>query len=197
MKRNLFVLVLLVIMLVGSFVSCDMGQEGNGNVVSQKRTVEGFDGITLGGAGNVNVHTGENFKVIVRTDCNLQDRVVTAVNGNTLRIDQIPGNFNASELTINVYMPELKNISLSGAGIITIIAGSTSEMNFSLSGVGNINAQDFQVENITISLSGVGNARIWATNTLDGTLSGVGNIFYKGSPAININRTGIGNIRPL
>ena len=134
---------------------------------------------------------------IVRTDSNLQDRVITAINGNTLRIDQTSGNFNASELTINVYMAELKNISLSGTGNITIIAGSTSEMSLSLSGAGNINAQDFQVGNITISHSGVGNAKIWATNTLNGTLSGVGNIFYKGSPTININRTGIGNIRSL
>ena len=197
MKRNLFVLVILGIMLVGFFVSCDMGQRGNGNVISQERIVEGFYGIMLVGAGNVNVHTGEDFKIIVRTDSNLQDRVITTVNGNTLRIGQTSGNFNASELTIDVYMAELKNISLSGAGNITIIAGSTSEMSFSLSGAGNINAQDFQVGNITISLSGVGNARIWATNTLNGTLSGVGNIFYKGSPTININRIGIGNIRPL
>jgi hypothetical protein len=61
---------------------------GNNNVTSQERAVKGFYGVALIGAGNVNVHHGENFKLIVTTDSNLQNRVLTAVNGNTLQISQ-------------------------------------------------------------------------------------------------------------
>ncbi|MDR0448824.1 MAG: DUF2807 domain-containing protein, partial [Treponema sp.] len=164
---------------------------------SQERTTAGFSNVTLEGVGNVNIHPGENFKVIVTTDSNLQDRVVTTTNGNTLRITQRSGSFNATKLTIDVYMPELKGIALGGAGNFIINAGKASELAFSLSGVGNVDAQNFEVQNVTIEHSGVGNAKIWATISLNGTLSGVGNIFYKGNPTKNIKRTGIGNISPL
>jgi hypothetical protein len=181
-------------MFMSVFAGCNMG---DGNVISQERAIEGFNGITLEGVGNVNVYPGENFKLIITTDSNLQDRVLTKVNGNTLQISQKSGSFNSTELTMDVYMPELKNILLSGAGNIKINNGNAFEIDFSLSGAGNIDAQNIQIQNVTIKLSGVGNAKIWATNSLNGTLSGVGNILYKGSPTINVNRTGVGSIKPL
>jgi hypothetical protein len=194
MERNKFVLAFLAIMVVVFIAGCDMG---NGNVISQERTVEGFNAVNLDGVGNVNIHFNENYKVTVTTDSNLQERVLTSVSGNALNITQRSGLFNAKELTIDVYLPELKSISLKGAGNFKINAGNASELSISLSGTGNIDAQNFQVQNITITHSGVGNAKVWATNTLNGSLSGVGNILYKGNPTRNVTRTGVGNINPL
>ncbi|MCL2557250.1 MAG: DUF2807 domain-containing protein [Treponema sp.] len=188
------VLVLLGLIVLAIFPSCNMG---NRNVISQERIAEGFNGIKLDGVGDINVRPGANYKVIVTTDSNLQDRVLTTVNGNVLLITQKPGQFNASTLTVDVYLPDLKNISLNGAGKMKIFNGNSSELVISLSGTGSIDAQDLQVHNITINHSGVGNSKIWATDSLNGTLSGVGNILYKGSPTINVKKTGVGNIRPL
>ena len=194
MKNKVFLLAFFGIACVGVLTSCHMG---NHIVVSQERAVQEFSGITLDGVGTVNVHSGESRRVIVTTDSNLQDRVITTVNGNTLRISQRSGSFNSTELTIDVYMPELKSISLNGAGNFYINSGNASELEFSLSGAGSIDAQNFQVQDVTIRHSGVGNAKIWATKTLNGNLSGVGNILYKGNPAINVHRLGIGSIKPL
>jgi hypothetical protein len=194
MKNNVFVLIFGTIVLFLGFTGCYID---NDNVISQERTVEGFNGIKLDGVGNVKVHTGEDYRVVVTTDSDLQDRVLTTVNGNMLRITQKSGLFNAKELTIDVYLPELTSIALNGAGNFTVDSGNTSELTFSHSGTGNIDAQNFQVQNINITHSGVGNAKIWATTSLNGTLSGVGNIRYRGNPTINVNRTGIGSITPL
>ena len=194
MKGNVIALAFLAIMMAGFFTGCDLG---SGIVISQERTAEGFNGIRLDGVGNVNIHPNQNYRVIVTTDTNLQDRVVTSVNNNILRITQRSGSFSQTELTVDVYMPELKSITLNGAGNFKVNTGGGSELVFSLSGKGNIDAQDYQVQNASITHSGVGNARIWATNTLKGNLSGVGNILYKGSPKINVKRTGVGNIKPL
>ena len=191
------VLVFLGIMLLAIFTGCDMDNTGNRNVISQERTVESFNGINLDGVGSINVRPGENYKVIVTTDSNLQDRVLTTVNGNVLLITQKSGRFNASELTIDVYLPDLKSISLNGAGNIKVFNGNSFELVISLSGAGNIDAQDIQVQNVNINHSGVGNSKIWVTDSLTGSLTGVGNILYKGDPTINVNKTGIGNIRPL
>jgi hypothetical protein len=159
--------------------------------------VDEFYNISLVGVGNVNVHQTENFKVIVTTDSNLQDKVVITVNGNTLCITERCGSYIPTELTIDVYMPELKSISMNGAGNIKIYSGNSSALDISISGAGKIDAQNFEVQNATIKHSGVGNAKIWATNYLNGTLSGVGNNYYKGNPTINLNRTGVGNIKRL
>jgi len=192
MRKNVLAFLGLILMMV--FLGCE---KGNGNVISQERNVEGFNGIKFEGVGNVNVYPGENYWVIIKTDSNLMDRVLTTVSGNILQITQKSGQFNASEITINVYMPEIKNITLNSAGNIKVFNGNYSELSISLSGAGNIEAQDLQVQNVTVNNSGTGNIKIWAINTLNGTLSGAGNISYKGSPTINVNKTGAGNINPL
>jgi len=192
MRRN--VLAFLGFMLMVVFLGCDMG---NGNIISEERTVEGFNGVKLEGVANINVYPGKNYRVIVKADSNLMDRVLTTVSGNILHISQKSGPFNATELAIDVYMPEIKSIILSGTGNLKVFNGNSSELSISKSGTGNIDAQDFQVQNVTINQSGTGNTKIWATNNLNGSLSGTGNIYYKGNPEINVNITGVGNIRPL
>jgi len=202
MKNNVFAAAFLAAMAVGFFTGCKMG---NGNVTSQERTnlisqektAEGFNDIELDGVGNVNVYPGENYRVIVTTDSNLQDRVVTTVNGSTLQITQKSGPFKSTELTIDVYLPELKSITLDGAGEFKINDGEAFELDLSLSGTGSIDAQYFKAQNITITHSGVGTSKIWATDTLNGNLSGVGKILYKGNPTIHVNKTGVGTIEPL
>ena len=194
MKSNVIVSVFGALVIFLGFAGCEMG---NGNTISEERSVAGFNSIILDGVGDVNVYPGKNNKVVVTTDSNLQDRVLTTVNGNTLRIDQSPGTFNAKELIIDVYVPELASISLNGAGSITVDNGNASELVFSLTGTGDINAQNFQVKNANITHSGVGDARIWVTDSLNGTHSGVGNIQYKGNPEKNVKRSGVGSISPM
>jgi len=104
MRRN--VLAFFGFMLMVVFLGCEMG---DGDVISQERNVEGFHGVKLEGVGNVNVYPGETYRVTVKTDSNLMDKVLTTVSGNILQITQKSGTFNATELTINVYMPEIKS----------------------------------------------------------------------------------------
>ena len=196
MRKNLFLITFLTILLLGFMSSCyDMSDR---QVISEERAIAGlFNGISSDGVGNVNVHFGGNFRVIVTTDSILQYRILVTVNDNILRITQSSGAFNATKLIIDVHLPELKNIYLHGAGNFTINNGSASEFNMTLTGTGNIYAQSFQVQDLTITHSGVGTARVWATNSLNGNHSGAGNILYRGNPTKNIISTGIGNIRSL
>ena len=195
MKGKKIVVFFCVVAFIGFLAACNIGSQG---VTSQERPIAGFNAIILDGVGNMNIHPGENHKVVITTNSNLLERVVTTVNNNTLTVTQRrAGTFRASELTIDVYLPELKAVSLSGVGKITINGGNAAELTLSLSGTGSVDAQNFQVQNVSINHSGVGTARIWVTNSLTGTLSGVGNILYRGNPAINVNRTGIGRVEPL
>jgi hypothetical protein len=173
----------------------------NGNVVSQDRAIEGFDNVILDGVGDVNIHPGEEYKVVVTTNSNLQEKVITKVTGNTLYIDQERNfkekNFNLEKITIDVYIPELKSVSVNGAGSLKINNGSASELEVSLFGLGSIDAQNFQVESINVMHSGAGEIKIWVTQTLKAELSGIGSIDAQKHPMENadVMHSGAGDIK--
>lgn len=174
---------------------------GNGDVISQERTASGFNGIEFNGAGNINIHFAENYRVVVTTDSNIQDIVIVKVNNNFLSVGFTDKNLvnnlvKTTKLETDVYLPEIKTLRLNGVGNITIDAGSGEHLETALHGVGNINASDYQVKKATVDLAGVGDIKIWAAEELSGGLSGVGDILYKGNPARNINISGFGNIKP-
>ena len=170
--------------------------QGNGNIVSQERAVSGFHGLTINGLGNVNVHPGEDYKLEVTTDDNLQEFVLVEVKNDVLYIDT-KTNFRPTKLIICVYLPDLQSINQNGVGNVKLSNGNASNLEISKSGVGNLDAQNYQVENVTINHSGVGNSTVWATNSLNGALSGVGNVRYKGNPTVNVSVSGVGKVNKL
>ena len=170
----------------------------NGKIVSQERVASDFQSITLSGVANVNVHPGEAYKVEVTTDDNLQDFIsIESKNGVLYITSKDNKNLRPTKLNVDVHLPELKSINLSGVGSVKLSNGNALNLQISLSGVGSIDAENYQVQNITIQNSGVGSAKIWATESLKGTLSGVGNVSYKGNPEVNIKVSGVGKVNKL
>ena len=178
--------------------SCAGWIQGNENIVSQERVASDFQGLTLSGVASVNVHLGEAYKVEVTADDNLQDFIsVESKNGVLYIASKDNKNFRMTKLIVDVHLPELQSINLTGVGSVTVSNGNASNLQISLSGVGNIDAQNYQVQNITIQNSGVGSAKVWATDSLSGTLSGIGDISYKGNPEVSIKVSGVGKVNKL
>ena len=192
MKRIVFVLFTGMLFLI----SCN-GIRGDGNIVSQERTASGFNGITINGVTNVNVLPGEDYKVIVTTDANLQDFVLMEMKNNVLQIINTKENLKPTKLIVDVHLPQLQSININGVGHVKLSDGNASDLEVSLSGVGSFDAQNYQVKNVTVQNSGVGEALIWATDSLSGTLSGVGKFLYKGNPRVNLNVNGVGKLDKL
>ena len=201
MKKVIFVLFTSMLFLASCNVTNAINGgrnaiKGDGNVVNQERTASEFSGITINGAANVNVHPGEDYKVVVTADDNLQEYVSIEVNNNILSVNT-KDNLKPTKLIVEVYLPELQSINLTGVSNVTISDGKASNLEITLSGVGNIYAQNYQVQNVAITQSGVGNASIWATDSLSGSLSGVGNIRYKGNPEKSVKVSGVGSVNKL
>jgi len=101
-------------------------------------------------------------------------------------------------LTIEIYLPELESISMEGAGNIKIYNGSAVNLDIKVSGTGNIDTSNYEVENVYVDVSGTGTIKIWATNSVSGSISGVGNVRYKGNPSMgNLDISGVGTFKPL
>jgi hypothetical protein len=87
MKRLLFLISLILPMLISCNIKADnwlKSKTGNGNITKETRKVESFDGIKASAGINVLLFQGDEEKVVVETDENLQECIVTEVRGSTL-----------------------------------------------------------------------------------------------------------------
>ena len=190
MKNNKFLYFLACVVFLWVLSGCVfvlMGIKGNGDIVSQERTFTAaeFNRVIAYGVGNINIYPSEDYKVIVTTDSNIQDTIGTEVLGNTLHIENIRENYNPTKLTIDVYLPELKAITLKGSGNIKINNGNGTDLEVVLSGSGNIDALKYQATVLNTTLSGSGNIKATATNSLNGNISGSGSITAQNNPVQN------------
>ena len=191
MKKIIFIWITSMFVLTSCVV-------GNGEIVRQERRVSDFNGISIEDVGDVNIRTGESYKVVVITDDNLQHYVLTEVRNNILYISiKSKKGLVRTKFVIDVQLPELHSLNLSGVGDVKISEGSAADLAITLSGVGDIDAQNYRIENATVRHSGVGDIKIWVSDSLNGSLSGVGNIRYKGNPAVSVNVSGVGKVSKL
>jgi hypothetical protein len=201
LKRKVMV-VMFALLLTAIITGCALsGLRGNGVRLVQDRAVDSFSGVSFSAAGNVNIRFGESYSVAVTTDSNLQSYITTDVTDNVLVIDvkDARGGLTAVVgITVDITMPEINAITVSGAGEVKLFEGEGTDLSITLSGAGNIDAQEYQVKNAIVDCGGVGSVKVWATESLSGKLSGVGSIHYKGDPpSMTVERTGVGSISPL
>ncbi|MCL2557730.1 MAG: DUF2807 domain-containing protein [Treponema sp.] len=173
--------------------------EGDGAVESRERPAFGFDAVEHGGVGNVRVHPGEDFRVVVTADGNLQDFVGIAVRDGVLVIyeaaeDLRPLSLRATELTVDVYLPALRAVELRGTGNLTVGPGSAPYLSVSVSGAGNVCAGSFEAQEVEVALSGAGGARVFATGELYGNVSGIGDVVLFGGASNRVVASGPGKV---
>jgi len=210
MKKNRFLLLFFALGILTFMTNCVINiddsygkKRGDGKVVSEERTIIEFVSVVLNGTGDINIYpgkryNGERYAVIVTTDSNIQDDIQVNEKNKCLYINNKKNySFDPTKLIIDVYLPELNEVELVGAGDIYIDGGSANKFDITLSGVGSINARQFQAKDVNVNLSGVGDIKTWATSNLTGKLSGVGDISYRGNPAVNIKISGVGSVDRL
>jgi hypothetical protein len=137
---------LAVIML--SALSCNLyAQE---NIIKQSRDLPSFNSIEVGGAFTVILSQGGEQSVVVETDEENIDKVITEVNGNVLEIHS-RNIRNSSKLTIYVNCININRIEASGASkVIGEKTIDATQLSIEASGAADIklvlNASDLQTD---------------------------------------------------
>ena len=120
------------------------GIDGNGNVTTKKRNVEGnFTKINVSRGLNVKLEQADTYLVEVEADQNLQEHITTKVENGTLFITSDENIDEATAKNIRVKLPSLTSLeSTSGSSVSTsntfsgtdidVKASSGSEANLSL-----------------------------------------------------------------
>lgn len=153
--------------------------KGNGNVVTEKRSVGSFDEVSLSGSFDVVLIDGKEGKITLEGEENLLPYIITEVKGGTLKI-KVKKNTNLKfrkKLTVTVPFEDINGVALGGSGSIIskkVIKGN--EVGFAIGGSGNIKAA-VSAENVKASIGGSGNIDLKGkSDKLKCSVAGSGNI---------------------
>lgn len=188
--------------------------QGSGVAAVQPRHVASFTGVELAGTNLVTVKVGGQRSVVVRADDNLLRQVTTQVSASTLVIGD-KGSFSAkSPMSVEVTVPSLDRLVLSGTGNVAVAGIQTQQLKVVLSGDGTVQAAgtathvavvllgsgeiqlaDLVGRDVGAELLGSGLLVVTAAGSLDAAVRGSGAIVYYGNPKHVIqNVSGSGSI---
>lgn len=158
--RSYFFLLLIPVL---TFFACEKNglvcYHANGNLITEQRTVDHFDGIDLRIGADIHIVQASTYSVKITGSDNLLPIITTEVHGTTLCIETknnkcINGN---SDISIEITTPELSHLIISGSGKIT--SGRKlvcDDLELNVSGTGDIVLDSLQVNTLSALISGSG-----------------------------------------
>ncbi len=189
---------------------------GSGNVVSETRTVGGYSGVSLSGAGRLIIDRNGFDSLTITAEENVLPHLTSQVSGSLLALGIAPGVSvsTSREILYEVSARTLEELRISGAGDAEVMGIDSRHFRVVISGAGNITAfgeadeQDLTISGAgrydaagvdsritTITVSGAGFARVRVSGQLNVNISGTGTVEYYGDPVLNVS--GDGSVRRM
>ena len=173
---------------------------GNGDVLTETRNEKDFKGVEASVPGEIHITRGQTFNVSVKAEENLLPYLETEVKNGSLHVYFSRSVRDVDHLEVEITMPELKNIQLSGSAELHTHGNFTGgTLNLGVSGSGEMNLDDFGYEYVAANVSGSGKIQIEGAGAeeLDANLSGSGMIDAVQFPVkrAEVHVSGSGNIK--
>jgi len=193
--------------------SSGSGVQGSGVAAVQSRALARFSSVDLAGSNNVTVAVGRRQSVVVHADTNLMRYVTTRVIAGTLIIETTGSFTTSSPMSVEVSVPSLAAVTLSGSGEISVTgidapqltvtlpgsgalyaSGTVTHLNVTLGGSGLAGLDSLVARNVHAVVAGSGLIRVTAMATLNAAVTGSGAILYTGNPQVTSSVTGSGTV---
>lgn len=193
---------------------------GEGPLVEKEFAKDAFRDVELDGSFNVNITQGAQQNVVVNGQENIIEKLKMDVLDGVLYLSLEPGNYMNYELEVDLTMPRLQTVVLSGSGDIKLgTFVGLDELKISLDGSGDIESEgvlevngsatidlegsgdidlSLKAEKVMVDLDGSGDVDLNGTSsTLKAMLDGSGDIkTYKlQSLRAEVELEGSGNIK--
>jgi Putative auto-transporter adhesin, head GIN domain len=207
------VLVIGVVALLTGDGSSGSGAQGSGVAATQPRVLDTFSSLDLAGSNNVSVAVGGRQSVVVHADSNLMRNVTTRMVAGTLVIGTTGSFTTRSPMSVEVSVPSLAAVTLSGSGKISVtgidtprltvtlpgsgalyLSGTVAELNVTLEGSGLAQLDNLLARDVHAVVAGSGLIRVTATASLNAEVPGSGAIVYSGNPQVTSSVTGSGAV---
>ncbi len=153
--------------------------KGNGETINKTRNVGNFDGVAVSGSFDVFLVAGDEGKLDITVEENLEPYLVTEVNNGNLKIRWKKGTNirTMRNTTITVYFKDVNSLAMSGSGDIIskdVIRGNSLSM--AVAGSGDIKVE-MDVQKAKSAISGSGDIELSGKATeFEAAVSGSGDI---------------------
>lgn len=200
MKKLSFLAITLLLSLPSCYIDgWNQSISGNGRVVDDTRDISGFTGVHVSSGIDVYLSQGSSFEVRVEADENLQEVILTEVEGNMLVVKTDRVNIrNAKSKKVHVTLPELTSLKISSAGdCVGQTPFSCEDLRLSISSAGDLKLQ-VEADRIDLNISSSGDADLSGkARELDVSLSSAGdlNAFDLIAGKVDVNVSSAGDAR--
>ena len=169
----------------------------------ETRNVSGFTKVSFGVAGDLFIRIGPQFNLVIEGDKDVLDEIETVVSGDRLNIkkENWRFNFDNERVTINLTMPELEGLGVSGSGKAEIMdMVESDQLSLSVSGSGKLTTADLNVDDLNCGISGSGDIILGSGGSIDRgdiSISGSGGFSGEGIEIdrLEVSISGSGNCR--
>lgn len=193
---------LLCIFIVFALSSCKKDKwpciVGHGPTVTQMRSVDGVSEISIQSDATVNIMQGSTYSCSIIAQQNIADNIIFRQNGNELSIFNNRCTRRYAPVIINITLPVLTDINLSGSGAINISGKfNVPAFDMDINGSGNISVNDsVTAGQLSAKISGSGDLYLLGSfNNSSAKISGSGSITLSGKSNSNdINISGSGKV---
>jgi hypothetical protein len=169
--------------------------------VAETRDLAPFSRVELAGVNRMTIGVGSEQLVTVRADDNVLNLITTEVADGLLVVDETDGIEAVAPMSVEVTVPSLEEVRLSGSGTIVVDGHDLAALDVSLPGTGTVRAagtvttltidvagtgaaelRELVARDARVTLSGTGAVFVNVTGTLDARVSGTGSVVYTGDP---------------
>jgi hypothetical protein len=172
-----------VLVLAVTAVGC--ASTGSGDIVSETREVGSFDRIegSSGMSVEITVDPAAPAGVTSIYDDNLQDKIITEVNGDTLVIE-VRGNVIApgSSRMVKVAMPVLVGVLAEGGASVYGV-GAADQLELRAQGGATVDLEDMTVQTLDVGIDGGSKATVNPLLAITGQVTGGATLTLTNSPA--------------
>jgi len=195
MKRFVFSAALMFVMILMSGFAYSQSKE--------TRNVSDFTKVSFGVSGDLFVKIGPEFKLVIEGDKDVLEDIETVVSGGRLNIrkESWNMNFNNERVTINLTMPEIEGLGVSGSGKAQIMDPVEADnLSLSVSGSGKLITSGLSVDDLNCGISGSGDIILGSDGSIDNgeiSISGSGGFSGEGIEIdhLEVNISGSGDCR--
>jgi len=180
MKNLILKSTILLFTLTLSF-GCSYAQKvkGNGKSINKTRSVGNFDAVAVAGSFDVYLVEGDEGKLDITVEENLESYLITEVNNGTLKIKWKNGvNIRTSSKTeITVHFKKINSLAMAGSGDIVgkdKIKGNSLKV--AVAGSGDIKVE-MDVQELDTAISGSGDVELsGSAREFEAAVSGSGDV---------------------
>lgn len=191
MKHSLPILAAVIILSQSCFVRvripadvlAELTYDSSSEVIENATVDNAVNSVSLYSSFNLNIHKGDTARYEISAPSQYSDLVVVKREEDRLIFSSKPNSIILGEVNIELYLPDLQTVHVSGSGDVKVDSVDTPEAEFKVTGSGDISIGSVKCDNLSLVVSGSGDvsAKGIDCKELEARVTGSGDIAMSGN----------------